>query len=475
MPEDSNKPYDLIVIGGGPGGYSGAIRAAQRGWRVGLVERDDQLGGVCLNWGCIPTKTLLHQAHLLRSMQEADHFGLSVRGEVGFDWARVIERSREATDGLSAGIAGLLRRHKIDVIHGHGQLTEAAHVEVTDSLGERLPLATQRTLLATGSRPRLLPDLDLSEHPRILTSREAMVLGDRPRSVVIIGAGAIGVEFSRFFSAFGSNVTLLELAHQILPTEDPQAAAVVHAALEAEGVEIHTGVQIDSLEGGPRRRTATVNWRGAEGEQASSCRADVCLVAIGVVGNSEGIGLENLGVQTEAGSIVVDDRYRTSSPNVWAVGDVIGGSRLAHAATAEAVAAIDFMMDRRQTPIRSDLIPACVYGDPEVASVGLSESVAQEQGIEVRIGKFPFSASGRALATGSGKGFIKLIFGARYGELLGASLVGQGVTELIGELCLAIQLEATWEELAHTVHPHPTLSEGIMEAAAAAFGEAINI
>ena len=475
MPEDSNKPYDLIVIGGGPGGYSGAIRAAQRGWRVGLVERDDQLGGVCLNWGCIPTKTLLHQAHLLRSMQEADHFGLSVRGEVGFDWARVIERSREATDGLSAGIAGLLRRHRIDVIHGHGQLTEAAHVEVTDSLGERLPLATQRTLLATGSRPRLLPDLDLSEHPRILTSREAMVLGDRPRSVVIIGAGAIGVEFSRFFSAFGSNVTLLELAHQILPTEDPQAAAVVHAALEAEGVEIHTGVQIDSLEGGPRRRTATVNWRGAEGEQASSCRADVCLVAIGVVGNSEGIGLENLGVQTEAGSIVVDDRYRTSSPNVWAVGDVIGGSRLAHAATAEAVAAIDFMMDRRQTPIRSDLIPACVYGDPEVASVGLSESVAQEQGIEVRIGKFPFSASGRALATGSGKGFIKLIFGARYGELLGASLVGQGVTELIGELCLAIQLEATWEELAHTVHPHPALSEGIMEAAAAAFGEAINI
>ncbi|MEC8929844.1 MAG: dihydrolipoyl dehydrogenase [Candidatus Latescibacterota bacterium] len=470
----SSEPYDLVVIGGGPGGYSGAIRAAQHGWRVAVVEAADRLGGVCLNWGCIPTKTLLHQAHLLQSLREAEDFGLSVRGEIGFDWRRVIERSREVTDGLAAGVAGLMRRHKIDVIHGHGRLTSSGDVSVETEQGDQR-LVANRVLLATGGRPLTLPGVDLADHPRILTSREAMVLGERPRSIAIIGAGAIGIEFARFFAAFGTKVTLLEGAPKILPTEDDEIVTVVEDRLAADGVEIHTGVQVETIEGGPRRRTTSVVWRDGDDGERASARTDLALIAIGVTGNIEDAGLETLGIATEGGSVVVDSAYRTSCEKVWAIGDVIGGACLAHVATAEAVAAVGFMTDRRKAALLPGAIPSCVYGDPEVARVGLSEAEARAQGIEIRIGRFPFAASGRALATGTSAGFIKLIFGARYGDLLGACLVGPGVTELIGELGLAIQMEATWEELAHTVHAHPTLSEGIMEAAAAAFDEAINI
>ncbi|MBT6149360.1 MAG: dihydrolipoyl dehydrogenase [Gemmatimonadetes bacterium] len=475
MTEHDSSSYDLVVIGSGPGGYSGAIRAAQQGWRVALVESAEQLGGVCLNWGCIPTKTLLHQAHLLRSLQSADRHGLRVRGEVGFDWGQVIARSREVADSLATGVAALMRRHKIDVIHGRGRLTAAAHVEVTDDAGALQELACERVLIATGGRPRSLPGIDLTEHPRVLTSREAMVLGECPRSIIIVGAGAIGVEFARFFSAFGTKVTLLEAAGQVLPTEDADVAAVVHAMLVDEGIEVYTDVSVETLDGGPRRRTATVTWQPNDGGEAMTQRADIALVAIGVTGNIEDLGLEALGIRTETGAITVDACYQTSSSKVWAIGDVIGGACLAHAATAEALAAVGFMGDRRKTPAGPTAIPACVYGDPEVASVGMSESDATAQGLDIKVGRFPFAASGRAVASGESTGFIKLIFGATYGELLGASLVGPGVTELIGELCLAIQLEATWEELAHTVHAHPTLSEGIMEAAAAAFDEALNI
>lgn len=474
MSEQTDSTYDLIVLGGGPGGYSGAIRAARTGWRVALVEAEERLGGVCLNWGCIPTKTLLHQAHLLTSMQQAERTGLRVRGEIGFDWPQVIARSREVTDSLAAGIAGLMRRHKIEVIQGRGRLTPSGNVDVTDAAGTVRQLAGERVLLATGGRPRTLPDLDLAEHPRVFTSREAMVLGERPRSIVIVGAGAIGLEFARFFSAFGTKVTLLEAADQVLPTEDPDVAAIVHAGLVEAGVDVHCGVTIEKVDGGPRRRTASVSWRDGDGEVVTQ-RSDLALIAIGVTGNIEDLGLEALGIRTAKGAIVVDADYRTASRKVWAIGDVIGGACLAHAATAEAVAAVDVMTDRQKTPLAGPIIPACVYGEPEVASVGMSEARAREQGLDIRIGRFPFAASGRALAVGESKGFIKLIFAAEYGELLGASLVGPGVTELIGELCLAIQLEATWEELAHTVHAHPTLSEGIMEAAAAAFGEAIHI
>jgi dihydrolipoamide dehydrogenase len=468
----SEGPIDLVVIGGGPGGYSAAIRAAQLGMTTTVVEVEENLGGVCLNWGCIPTKALLRQAEVLRLLQRADDFGLRVDGEVGYDWSAVIERSRRVAGELAAGVAGLLKKHRITVLTGRGRLTPSRAVEVTTAGDKKLTLRPRHVLLATGGRPRSLPGIDI-DGERVISSREAMTLQARPESLVIIGAGAIGVEFASFYSAFDTRVTLLESEVQVLPREDAEIAQILSAALQRDGVIVRTGVQVTAVDTTARRRTATVKYNGADGP--AEVKAERVLMAVGISGNTEDLGLEALGVRSARGCLSVDGRYATSARDIYAIGDLIGSPQLAHAAAAEGVAAVEFMAGRRTRPVDVATVPSCTYSHPQVASVGLTEAAAEAQGLEVKVGRFPLAASGRARASGEAEGIIKLVFGARYGDILGAAIVGPEATELIAEVGLAITLEATWEDLAHTVHAHPTLSEGVMEAAAAAFGEAINV
>ena len=469
----SEDPRDLVVIGGGPGGYSAAIRAAQLKMQVTLVEAEPNLGGVCLNWGCIPTKALLRQAEVLRLLQRADEFGLRVDGEVSYDWDAVIARSRRGAGELATGVAGLMKKNRIRVVHGRGRLTPSRAVEVRPAGGgQPQTLQCRHVLLATGGRPRSLPGIDI-DGERVISSREGMALSTRPQSLVIIGAGAIGVEFASFYSAFGTSVALLEAEDQVLPREDPEVAQLLRVALERDGVTVHTGVQVMGVETGPRRKTATVQLRADGGEL--ELKAERVLMAVGITGNTEDLGLEALGLRAVRGALSVDGRYATKLPNVYAIGDLIGPPQLAHAAAAEGIAAVEFMAGRRTRPLDAN-IPSCTYSHPQVASIGLTEAAAKAQGLKVKVGRFPLAASGRARASGDVErgGLIKLVFGARYGDILGAAIIGPEATELIGEVGLAITLEATWEELAHTVHAHPTLSEGVMEAAAAAFGESIN-
>ncbi len=487
MNETTNKDttaaagLDLVVIGGGPGGYSAAIRAAQLGMRVALVEAEKNLGGVCLNWGCIPTKALLRQAEVLRLLQRAADFGLRVDGEVGYDWKAVIARSRDVAAELAAGVAGLMKKNRITVVHGRGRLTPSRTVEVTPGDGKaRQTLRATYVLLATGGRPRSLPGIEI-DGEWVISSREAMTLTRRPQSLAIIGAGAIGVEFASFYRAFGTSVTLLEAEDQVLPREDPEVVQVLQAALQRDGIEVHTGVKVTGVNVTAARKLVTVAYGGTDGEAGGKAdggaelEAERVLMAVGVTGNTEDLGLGALGLQAERGRLPVDDRYQTRVKDIYAIGDLTGPPQLAHAAAAEGVAAVEFMAGRRTRPVDVGNIPSCTYSHPQVASVGLTEAAARAQGLDVKVGRFPMAASGRARASGDAEGLIKLVFGARYGDILGAAIVGPEATELIAEVGLAITLEATWEELAHTVHAHPTLSEGVMEAAAAAFGEAINI
>ena len=463
--------YDLLVIGGGPGGCGAAIRASQLGLRVGLVEAEDRLGGTCLNWGCIPTKALLRQAQVLRLLRRAGEFGLTA-GEVGHDWERVIARSRRVAEELAGGVAALMKKNRVEVVHGLGRLTPSREVEVVPGDGDPRRVRAEHVLLATGGRPASLPGVEI-DGERVISSREAMILPERPASLVIIGAGAIGVEFASFYSAFGTGVTLLEAESQVLPGEDPEAAAVLTAALEADGVEVRTGVRVTGVKTPARARRATVTFEGPEG--AGEVKGERVLMAVGVTANAGGLGLAALGLRPERGRVPVDDAFQTPIPGVYAIGDLIGPPQLAHAASAEGTAAAESIAGQGRGRPDPASIPRCIYSEPEVAGVGLTQAQAEAQGIEVKVGRFPLIASGRARASGDAEGLIKLVFGARYGDLLGAVIVGPEATELIAEAGLALAMEATWEELAHTVHAHPTLSEGLMEAAAAAFGQSINI
>jgi len=466
---------DLVVIGGGPGGYSAAIRAARLGLRVTLVEADASLGGVCLNWGCIPTKALLRQAEVLRLLQSANDYGLRVDGEVGYDWAAVIGRSRKVAGELATGVASLMHKNRISVLHGRGRLTPSKGVEVAPADdGPRQTLRAKCVLLATGGRPRSLPGIDI-DGEQVISSREAMTLPSRPKSLVIIGAGAIGVEFASFYSAFGTKVTLLEAEDQVLPREDLEVAQVLTAALQRDGVEVVTGVRVTGVDVSGKRKVVTVEYGDTNGGGSTEVKAERVLMAVGVTGNTEDLGLGALGLSAQKGCLPVDGRYQTKVQDIYAVGDLTGPPQLAHAAAAEGIAAVEFMTGRRTHPVDVGTVPSCTYSHPQVASVGLTEAAARSLGLDVKIGRFPLASSGRARASGETEGLIKLVFGARYGDILGAAIVGPEATELIAEVGLAITLEATWEDLAHTVHAHPTLSEGVMEAAAAAFGEAINI
>jgi len=457
--------YDVVVIGGGPGGYSAAIRARQLGRKTALIEEAD-LGGVCLNWGCIPTKALLKQAEVYQLVRHADEYGIKV-GEPEVDWEMVIGRSRAVAERLSKGVAYLMQKNGVDVLQGRGKLTPARKVQIDDGKSVT-ELDAAQVILATGSRPKSIPGVEF-DGTRIISSKEAMVQEKRPQALAIIGAGAIGVEFAYFYRAYGSEVLLLEALPQILPREDEEIAAGLAESLSEQGIEVATGAKVVAVNNKKRR----VAVRYEVGGEAFAREVDRVLVATGVQGNIEGLGLEAAGVRTRNGMVEVDGRMETSAKGIYAIGDVAGTPQLAHAAVQEGIAAVEFAAGKERPELGQ--VPNCIYCQPQVASVGMSEKEAREAGRDVKVGRFPFAASGKGQAAGETAGLVKLVFDARYGELLGGAILGAEATELIAELGLALRLEATYEELLLTVHAHPTLSEAVMEAAGQAFGQAINI
>jgi len=456
--------YDLIVIGGGPAGYVGAIRAAQLGKRVACVEKE-RAGGTCLNWGCIPTKSLLRNAELFHLMKHrAGEFGFAF-DNLRFDWSQVIKRSRDVADKNAAGIEYLFKKHKVDYVRGEAALERAGVVTVKLADGKTQKLEAAKVLLSTGVVSRPMPDFPFNGKT-VIGSREALVLEKQPKSIIIIGAGAIGVEFAYFFNAFGTKVTLIEMMPNILPLEDIEASQAVEKAFAKQGITVLAGTKVVKAQAGKDGVSISV-----EGKKSETLAAEICLVAIGVQPLLPGGAAVKL---TSRGYIETDARYQTSLPGVFAAGDIIGPPLLAHTASYEAIQAVEGMFTNH-TPRKVGVFPGCTYCQPQVASVGLTERAAREQGLKFRVGKFPFSASGKARAVGEIEGFVKLLFGEPHGELLGAHIVGAEATELIGELGLAITLEATHEEIEATIHAHPTLSEAVHEAAGQAYGAAIHI
>ncbi|MEW5977645.1 MAG: dihydrolipoyl dehydrogenase [Acidobacteriota bacterium] len=463
--------YDLVVIGSGPGGYVAAVRGAQLGMKTAIVERD-KLGGICLNWGCIPTKALLKNAEIYQLFQHSEEWGIS-HDNLRFDFSKVIDRSRSVADRISKNVGFLMKKNNISTFFGKARLAGKQRVEILDEKGQvKETLSTTRVLVATGARPRTLPGVEF-DGQRIIGSTEAMIQKQVPKKMLIIGAGAIGVEFAYFYHAFGTEVTLVEMMPTILPIEDREISNLLLKSFKKRGIQVHTETKVESLgaTGGGIEATM-VNAK----DEKSSLTADIALMAIGVRGNTEDLGLEKVGVKIEKSFIQVDNQFRTSAENVSAIGDVIGPPWLAHVASTEAIVAVEAMAgvkDGRR--IDYDKIPGCTYCQPQVASVGLTEEKARDKGYEIKIGRFPFLASGKARATGETEGLVKLIFEAKYGELLGAHILGSEATEMIAELALAKTLEATYEEILNTVHAHPTLSEATMDAAGEAFGLGVNL
>jgi dihydrolipoamide dehydrogenase len=460
---------DVVVIGAGPGGYVAAIRAAQLKLRTLCVERD-RLGGVCLNWGCIPTKALLRSAEQMHFLKRAAEFGFSVK-QVRVNFPRIIERSRQVAERMSNGIAYLFRKYGVQHLRGTATIADVGVVEVRDESGTLTDrIRCQHIIVATGARPRMLPGIEV-DRERILTSTEAMLLQEPPPSLIIMGAGAIGVEFAYFYNAFGTEVTLIEMMPRIVPNEDEEISRELERHFKKEGIRILTSAKVVSAT--RRGDTVSVTVETADGKQ-QELTAAMALNAIGIQGNVENLGLERLGVQIERGFIKVDQYMRTNVPGIYAIGDVAGPPWLAHKASAEGIVCVEAIAGHNPEPVNYGNIPACTYCQPQIASIGMTEQQARAAGYELKIGKFPFSASGKAWGIGEARGFVKLIFDARYGELLGAHLIGPDVTELIAELGLARTLEATARTIFRTVHAHPTLSEAVMEAAAVAYDEAVN-
>ena len=458
--------FDVVVIGGGPGGYVAGIRAAQLGKKTAVIE-SNHLGGICLNWGCIPTKALLHTAELYEGIRHAEDFGLMV-GEATVDWKAVIARSRDVANRLSKGIEFLFKKYGVVYQPGRGRLADTKTVEVTPTEGKTYRLSAENIIIATGARPRIFPGME-PDGDRVITSKEAMVLPKIPKSMVIIGAGAIGVEFAYFYNVFGTEVTLVEMLPQILPLEDDEVAKELARQFKKRKITMLTGARVDKIE-----RQKTQVKVHTSGKDTRVITAELALVAVGVQGNVEDLGLEKAGIQVEKGAIKVDELYRTGVSGVYAIGDVIGPPLLAHAASAEGLIAVGHLAGLKPEPLNPMNIPACTYCHPQVASVGFTEKAAKDAGYELKVGKFPFRALGKSLATGEIDGFVKMVFDARYGELLGAHIIGDGATDLISEVATARTLETTHHEILKTVHPHPTLSEAIMEATAQAYGEAVN-
>lgn len=461
--------YDIIIIGSGPGGYVAAIRASQLGLKTAIVERAE-LGGICLNWGCIPTKALLKSAQVFEYLNHAGDYGIRINGKAEADFTAVVKRSRDVADGMSKGVQFLMKKNKIDVIKGSGKIKAGKKVEVKDESGKINLLDAKHIILAVGARSRVLPNLP-QDGKKIIGYREAMTLPKQPASMVVVGSGAIGSEFAYFYQAMGTKVTLVEFLPAIVPFEDEEVSKQLERSFKKTGMTVMTSSEVLSVD--TKGSTCKVKIKTPKGEENIDC--DIVLSAVGIQANLEHIGLEDVGIVTDKGKIKTDRYYQTNIPGYYAIGDCVGGQALAHVASAEGITCVEKIAGRDPEPLDYHNIPGCTYTSPEVASVGMTEKMAKEKGIDVKIGKFPFSASGKASAGGNKDGFVKLIFDAKYGELLGAHMIGSNVTEMIAEIVMARKLETTGHELIKGVHPHPTMSEAVMEAAAAAYGEVIHL
>jgi len=460
--------YDVIVLGSGPGGYVAAIRASQLGLKTAIVEKE-ALGGICLNWGCIPTKALLKSAQVFEYLNHAKDYGISVSGGSA-DMKAIVARSRAVAEGMSKGVQFLMKKNKIDVIMGTGKLQPGKKIEVTGADGKKQTVEGKHIIIATGARSRALPNLP-QDGKKIIGYREAMVLADQPKSMVVVGSGAIGSEFAYFYNAIGTKVTLVEFMPTIVPVEDEEVSKQLEKSFKKQGIEVMTSSEVTNVD--TKGKGCVVTVKNAAGEKKIEC--DIVLSAVGIATNLEGIGLEEVGIVTDKGKVKVNEYYATNMPGYYAIGDIVPGPALAHLASAEGITCVEAIAGMNPHPIDYGNIPGCTYCSPEVASVGITEKAAKEKGIEIKVGKFPFSASGKASAAGAKDGFVKLIFDAKYGELLGAHMIGYNVTEMIAECVSIRKLETTGHEIIKTIHPHPTMSEAIMEAAAAAYGEVIHL
>ena len=463
--------FDLIVLGSGPGGYVAAIRASQLGLKTAIVEKES-LGGVCLNWGCIPTKALLKSAQVFEYLSHAEDYGIKV-GSAKADFDAMIKRSRSVAEGMSKGVNFLMKKNKITVIEGFGKLERGKKVSVKSEDGKTTTYEADNIIVATGGRARALPHIPI-DGENVIGYREAMTLAKQPKQMVVIGAGAIGVEFAYFYNSIGTEVTIVEFLEQgLVPREDKDVSKELGKVFKKKGINVMGNASVESVE--KKGKSLVVKVKSRKDESITEIKCDIVLSATGVQANIEGIGLETLGIKTDKGLIQVDEFYQTNVPGIYAIGDVTPGAALAHVASAEGIICVEKIAGENPRPLDYGNIPSCTYCHPEVASVGMTEAEAKEKGYEIRLGKFPFSASGKAKAAGASEGFVKVIYDKKYGELLGAHMIGANVTEMVAEIVAARALETTGHEIVKTVHPHPTMSEAVMEASAAAYDEVIHL
>jgi dihydrolipoamide dehydrogenase len=460
--------YDIIVLGSGPGGYVTAIRASQLGFKVAIIEKEN-LGGICLNWGCIPTKALLKSAQVFDYLKHASDYGLTVK-EFDKDFSAVIARSRSVADGMSKGVQFLMKKNKIDVIDGFGKIKPGKKVDVTNDKGITTEYSADHIIIATGARSRELPNLP-QDGIKVIGYRQAMTLPTQPKKMIVVGSGAIGVEFAHFYNAMGTEVTIVEFLPNIVPVEDEDISKQMERSMKKAGITIMTNASVERIDTSGNGVKAFV--KTSKGEEM--LEADVLLSAVGIKTNIENIGLEETGIATDRDKILVNDYYQTNVPGYYAIGDVTPGQALAHVASAEGILCVEKIAGMHVEPLDYGNIPGCTYASPEIASVGMTEKQAKEKGYELKIGKFPFTASGKAKAAGTPDGFVKVIFDAKYGEWLGCHMIGAGVTDMIAEAVVARKLETTGHEILKAVHPHPTMSEAVMEAVADAYGEVIHL
>ncbi|MFD2552312.1 dihydrolipoyl dehydrogenase [Bizionia sediminis] len=455
--------YDIIVLGSGPGGYVTAIRASQLGFKTAVIEKES-LGGVCLNWGCIPTKALLKSAQVFEYLKHAEDYGLSVK-EADKDFNAVVKRSRNVAEGMSGGVKFLMKKNKIDVIEGFGKLKPGKKVDVNGT-----EYSADHIIIATGARSRELPSLP-QDGKKVIGYREAMTLKEQPKKMIVVGSGAIGVEFAYFYNAMGTDVTIVEYLPNIVPVEDEDVSKQLERSFKKSGIKIMTSSEVTQVDTSGTGVKATIKTKKGE----ETMEADIILSAVGIKSNIENIGLEDVGIAVDRDKILVNDYYQTNIPGYYAIGDVTPGQALAHVASAEGILCVEKIAGQHVEALDYGNIPGCTYASPEIASVGLTEKQAKEQGLDIKVGKFPFSASGKASAAGTKEGFVKVIFDAKYGEWLGCHMIGAGVTDMIAEAVLGRKLETTGHEVLKAVHPHPTMSEAVMEAVADAYGEVIHL
>ncbi|MFL2633100.1 MAG: dihydrolipoyl dehydrogenase [Candidatus Marivariicella sp.] len=462
------KSYDIIVIGSGPGGYVTAIRASQLGFKTAIVEKES-LGGVCLNWGCIPTKALIKSAQVFDYLKNANDYGLKIKNYTK-DFDAVVNRSRNVASGMSKGVNFLMKKNKIDVINGYGKIKSGKKVEVKKDDGEIIDIQGKNIIIATGAKSRILPNLP-QDGKKIIGYREAMTLNSQPKKIIIVGSGAIGIEFAYFYNAMGSEVTIIEYQDRLVPQEDKEISKALETNFKKNGIKIFTSSELINSKINGKSVSAIIKTANKE----QTLNADIILSAVGIKSNIDNIGLEDVGIVSDNDKIIVDDFYQTNIPGYFAIGDITKGQALAHVASAEGILCVEKLAGLNTEPLDYENIPGCTYSSPEIASVGLTEDEAKDRGYEIKIGKFPFSASGKAQASGKSEGFVKVIFDAKYGEWLGCHMIGAGVTDMISEAVLARKLETTGHEVLKTVHPHPTMSEAVMESVAAAYGEVIHL